>query len=372
MSYMSEFNRGRAKQVLELLEQDGVDVLLLFPGANIRYYTGFSIGLSERLAAAVIPVEGPPYFVVNELEEELRGLKPWFNKVVTWKEYEDPIKVLAETLIENGYKSSVLGIPEEAPWGWINELGKALPEAQMIDISDRLGYVRMVKARTELDNIKRACKISDESMDEAFIQLHTGITELELQELLVTGMKKRGGGDTFAAVLFGERAALPHGSASDRGLRPGEFVLVDMGCTFNGYWSDCTRTVAYGEPSEKQRTIYDIVLKANESAYKAIQPGVTCESIDEAARKVIAKAGYGKFFIHRLGHGIGLEIHEHPYIVKNNKKPLEPNMVFSDEPGIYIIGELGVRIEDTVVCTSEGAKYLTNFERTLRKYPVSN
>jgi Xaa-Pro dipeptidase len=368
---MSEFNRRRAEQVVKLIEQDGVDVLLLFPGANIRYYTGFSIELSERLAAAVLPVEGSPYFVLNKLEEELRGLRPWFSEVVTWEEYDDPVKLLAETLIKNGYGSSVLGIPAEAPWGWINQLQRILPDARMVDVNERLNYVRMVKAPIELDNIKTACRLSDETMNEAFNQLHTSMSELELQELLITGMKRRGGEDTFASVLFGERAALPHGMASDRRLSPGEFVLVDMGTTYNGYWSDCTRTVIYGEPSAKQRRIYDIVLRANQAAYAAIQPGVACESIDEAARKLIEEAGYGKFFIHRLGHGVGLEIHERPYMVKNNKRLLEPNMVFSDEPGIYISGELGVRIEDTVACTVDGADYLTHFDRELKKYPVN-
>ncbi len=368
---MSNFNETRCKQVLELLKQKDVDVLLLFPGANIAYYTGFAIGLSERLAAAVIPVDGEPYFIVNKLEGELRGLEPWFKRVKIWDEHEDPVELLANTLRGAGYSEAKIGIPVEAPWGWVNGLKEHLGEASFVDVGDVLGYVRMVKTDDEVALIEEACKISDAAMEEAFAQLHTGMTEKELQALMVNGMQKRGASRAFAGVLFGERAALPHGSAGERKLKPGEFVLVDMGGLYKGYWSDCTRTVLYGdEPTKKQREIYATVLAANRASLKATRPGVTCESIDVAARKVIEDAGYGDYFIHRLGHGLGMEIHEYPYMVRNNNDLLEPNMIFTDEPGIYIVGEIGVRVEDTVLCTPDGGRELTHFPRTLREYQV--
>ena len=354
-----------------MLRSDGVDLLLLFPGANIAYYTGFSIGLSERLASAVIPVEGDPYFVVNRLEEELRGMDPWFKEVEIWDEHEDPVKLLADTLIKRGGGASQIGVPEEAPWGWVNRLKALLPSAKFVDVSNYLGYIRMVKTDEEVSLIEEACRISDESMEESFAQLHTGMTEKNLQSLMVNGMRSRGASGAFAGVLFGERAALPHGSAGDRKLKPGEFVLVDMGGLYKGYWSDCTRTVFYGdEPSARQKEIYETVLTANRAAFAATKPGATCESIDVAARNVIEDAGYGEYFIHRLGHGVGMEIHEHPYMVRNNTQKLEPNMVFTDEPGIYIVNEIGVRVEDTVVCTKDGGRELTHFPRDLIIYPV--
>ena len=353
------------------MKEDNVDVMILFPGANIAYYTGFPISMSERLAAAVIPVEGEPYFVVNKLERELRGLEPWFKKVKVWDEHEDPVQLLANSLTEAGYGSGRIGISVEAPWGWVNSLKGRLPGVEMVDISDHVGYVRMVKTLEEVVLLDEACRISDESMEDAFSQLHTGMTEKELQALMTGGMLKRGASRAFAGVLFGERAALPHGGASDRKLKPGEFVLVDMGGLYKGYWSDCTRTVFYGEePTERQREVYDVVLKANRASFEASRPGVTCESIDIAARDVIEEAGYGEYFIHRLGHGVGMEIHEHPYMVRNNGQLLEPNMAYSDEPGIYIVGEIGVRVEDLLVCTEDGARSLTRFPRTLRKYHV--
>jgi Xaa-Pro aminopeptidase len=367
---MSEFNRQRAKELIDRLSRDGFDALLLFPGPNIGYYTGFSIGLSERLAAALLPMDGKPLFVINELEGELRGMKPWFRDKVTWREQEDPVKVLADTIRGKGLSDAKIGVPEEAPWGWINKLHAALPDARLVDASDHIGYVRMIKTSQELEWIKDACSAADETLETGFNQLHTGMTESELSDILTAEMQSLGGGQTFMEVLFGERAALPHGEPSDSRLAPGDAVLVDMGCTINNYWSDITRTIFYGEPSLEHTDIYKTVLEANAAAFKAIKPGARCDSVDEAARKVIEDAGYGKYFIHRLGHGVGLQIHEPPYIVSNNTQKLEPGMVFSDEPGIYIVGDIGVRIEDIVACTKAGCERLTKFKRDLITYPV--
>lgn len=357
-------------EAIELMRGDGVEALILFPGANMAYYTGLSMGPSERLAAALIPFDGDPVFVVNELEEELRGQTPWFTERAVWKEHEDPVKLLADTITQKGIDGSRIGVPEEAYWGWVNRLQGLLPEARFVDASKQLGHVRMVKTQQELDWIRMACAIADKALQNGLEHLHTGMTENELSDIITSEMKELGGGETFCGVLFGERAALPHGSPSDRELNPGDGVLVDMGATVHGYWSDLTRTVFYGEPGERQKEIYDVVLRANRAAYEAVKPGATCESVDSAARSVIEGAGYGGYFIHRLGHGIGMEIHEQPYIVRNNGLELEPGMVFSDEPGIYIVGEVGVRVEDTVVCTPEGCESLTRHCRALTSYPV--
>jgi Xaa-Pro dipeptidase len=367
---MSVFNKERATYALEKVGEEGVDALLLFPGPNIYYYTGFNIGLSERLAAALIPVEGKPVFVVNELEEELRGQTPWFTERAVWREHEDPARLLAETIADRGLGSAAIGLTEDAPWGWVNRLSALAPNVRFVDVSSQLGYIRMVKTPQEVDWIRKACTIADRALENAFRGLRTGMTEAELASTLTAEMKTLGGGMVFVDVLFGERAALPHGGASERRLKPGDGVLVDMGCTVHGYWSDITRTAFYGDPSKRQTEIYNIVLEANRAAFNAVKPGATCESIDIAARKIIEEAGYGEYFIHRLGHGVGLQIHEHPYMVKNNMLPLADGMVFSDEPGIYIVGELGVRVEDTVVCTQTGCKSLTRHRRSLTSYPV--
>jgi Xaa-Pro dipeptidase len=369
---MSEFNHQRAEELMKRLKGDGFDALLLFPGPNLSYYTGFNIGLSERPAAALIPSEGKPIFIVNQLEEELRGQTPWFKEKAIWLEHEDPITILSETIKDRCLSSAKIGIPEEAPWGWVNRLQAALPKARLIDASDHIGHVRMVKTSQEQEWIKMACFIADRALEAGFSMLHTGMTEAELSELLASEMKRLGGGQSFPGVLFGDRAALPHGNPGGRRLKTGEVILVDMGCTIHGYWSDITRTVFYGEPSPRQREIYEIVLLANKKAFEAVKPGATCEFVDRAARDVIEEAGYGEYFIHRLGHGVGLQIHEQPYIVENNKLRLEPGMVFSDEPGVYIVGEIGVRVEDTVACTDTGCESFTKFNRNLLTYPVKD
>jgi Xaa-Pro dipeptidase len=368
---MSEFSKQRAHEALSNLEKVGIDAVILFPGPNIGYFTGFKIGPSERLAAAIIPQRGEPWFIVNKLEEELRGLKPWFNKKVIWQEHEDPIKLLVSTLKDNELGSATIGIPEDAPWVWVNAIKALLPNSKFVDASISLGYTRMVKTAQELGWMRKSCEIADKALENGFSKMKTGMTEQELSTTILAEINSLGGGQTFIGVLFGENAALPHGGPAGRRLKPGDCVLVDMGCTFNGYWSDLTRTAFYGEPKEKHRIIYETVLEANQAAFKAIKPGVTCESVDYAARKVIEDAGFGEYFIHRLGHGIGIQVHEHPYIVRNNKMKIATGMTFSDEPGIYIVGEVGVRIEDTVVCNETGAETLTNLKRTLTVYPVS-
>lgn len=365
---MNSYQKEKAYELLSDLHQTGIDGLLLFPGANMTYYTGFNIGLSERLASAVLPVEGDPWFVVNELEAELRGQEPWFRDIAVWREYEDPLSLLADTLKDKDLESATLGIPLEAPWGWVNGLKEELPEADYVDASEPLHRIRMVKDEKELEWIRMACAIADKSMEAGFEQLQQGMSEKQLAGIMTSEMNDLGAGSTFCSVLFSERAALPHGAPSSRELRVGDSILVDMGGTVHGYWSDLTRTVFYGDVKNRHRELYEVVREANRVALEKIEPGVPAEAVDVAAREVIREAGYGEKFIHRLGHGIGLEVHERPYIVRNNQLELEPGMVFSDEPGIYIIDDIGIRVEDTVVCTPEGADDLTKFDRKLKIY----
>ncbi len=367
---MSEFNEGRARKLIHLLKESGINAVLFFPGADIGFYTGFSIGPSERPAAALIPVEGKPVFIVNELEGELRGMTPWFTDRIIWTEDGNPYESIAEAIKSIDLSSSAIGLTSDAPWGWVQRISTLLPEAKFVDASAKIGKVRMIKAPEEIGSIRKACAIADESLGLCLARLRTGITEAELSSLLAAEMKRLGGEQSFQTVLFGERAALPHGQPGSRALAVGDAILVDMGCTQQGYWSDLTRTAFYGEPSSEHIRIYETVRRANEAAFQAVRPDAVCGSVDEAGRSIIRGAGYADYFIHRLGHGIGIQIHEEPYIVKGNQLKLEAGMVFSDEPGIYVVGDVGVRIEDTVVCTPVGCERLTRFKRDLSVYPV--
>ncbi len=370
MNAMTDFHKEKTDEAIETLKAGGADTLLLFPGADIGYYTGFSIGPSERLAAALIPFAGDPVLVVNQLEVELRGQKPWITDVDTWLEHEDPVEILAENFERLDLDNAVVAINEDAPWGWVNRLRDRLPGLLFVDATSYLSQIRMVKSQQELDWMRMACAITDKALEAGFERMHSGITEMELAGIITAEIRSNGGGAGYAGVLFGERAALPHGRPGERGLEPGDCVLVDMGTKVHGYSSDLTRTVFYGEPSARHAEIFDLVYEANRVAYEAVRPGVSCGELDSIARKVIEEGGYGEYFIHRLGHGVGLQGHERPYVVQGNELELEAGMTFTIEPGIYIVGEVGVRVEDTVVCTAGGCERLTRLTRELISYPV--
>ena len=357
--------KDRSERLVQILKEQGLEAVLLFPGVNLYYFTGFNIGLSERPSAALIPFEEEPTLIVPRLEEELRGQKPWIKLVKIWEEHEDPFKIIAETISQMRLADATIGLCEEVPWGWINKLEPMLPNVKFVDISDVIYSLRMVKSEWELSNMRKACMIADKAVEAGFQTLEAGLTEMELHATITSEMKSLGGVPQFDIVLFGARAALPHGRPSNAKLKRGDVVLVDTGCTFNGYYSDITRTVVFGKPSERQKRIWNLVLKANRTAFSSIKPGTTCEDADKYARDVISSGDFGRYFIHRLGHGIGLQGHEHPYLVKGNKLPLKSSMTFTIEPGIYIVGELGIRIEDTVVCTEDGCETLTNLGRKI-------
>ncbi|MBQ03239.1 peptidase [Candidatus Bathyarchaeota archaeon] len=372
MIAMTDFHKEKADEALDILNTRGADALLLFPGADIGYYTGFSIGPSERLAAALIPFSGNPVLVVNQLEAELRGQKSWITDVDLWLEHEDPVEILAENFERLDLEDAVVAINEDAPWGWINRLIERLPKLFFVDATSYMSQIRMVKSQQELDWMRMACAITDKALEVGFGNLHTGLTERELAGILTSEIRSNGGGAGFVGVLFGERAALPHGRPGERELEPGDCVLVDLGTNVHGYSSDLTRTVFYGKPSTREAELYALVNEANQIAYKAVRPGVSCGELDSIARKVIDNGGCGEYFIHRLGHGIGLQVHERPYIVQGNELELEAGMTFTIEPGIYIVGEIGIRVEDTVVCTAGGCERLTRLTRELTFYPIKD
>ncbi|MFB0543324.1 MAG: M24 family metallopeptidase [Candidatus Bathyarchaeia archaeon] len=357
--------KQRAEKAIDLMRESGVEGLLLFPGVELFYLTGFRIGLSERPSAALIPLETDPVLIVPELEGELRGQRPWVSEVETWREEEDPFNLIAENLRRRGLSDARIGICETSLWGWVKRLERYLPKLQLVDASEAINSLRMVKSGEELNHMRRACEIADKALEVGFQSLREEMTESELSSIIRDEMSRLGGRPQFCGVLFGEKAALPHGAPGDRGLRRGDVVLVDMGANVEGYSSDLTRTGVFGEPTRRQQLIWETVLRANRAAFEAVKPGVPCEEADGVARQVISEAGFGEYFIHRLGHGIGLQGHEHPYLVGGNKLRLRPGMTFTIEPGIYIVGEIGVRIEDTALCTPGGCESLTGMKRSI-------
>jgi len=235
-----------------------------------------------------------------------------------------------------------------------------------VDATPMIAELRMVKDDQELAAMRRAVAVVEAALGAAVAQIRAGMTERELATIWEREMRARGGEPSFGTIIAsGPNAANPHHSNSDRAFQPGDFIIMDGGVWNDGYASDITRTIALGQPNDQARVIYEIVQAANAAGRLYSRPEATGEEIDHAARKVIVDGGYGQYFIHRTGHGLGLEIHEPPYIVAGSRQPLAPGTTFSIEPGVYVEGVCGVRIEDDVVITTEGSESLTSFERNL-------
>jgi Xaa-Pro dipeptidase len=338
-----------------------LDAILLTGGSSLLYFAGFNWGRSERLFAAALPRRGEiiyicPAFERRRAEEQMR-----FGKDLrVWEEDESPYALLRQALRERGARR--LGMEETSAYFVSAGLAREAPQIEQAPADPVTAGCRMRKSPRELALMEVAGEATRKAVRAAFTRLGEGMTPRQLSELIAAAHAQQGVRGGFALVGLGQASAFPHGSSMTQQLRKGDMVLVDTGCSVEGYQSDLTRTIVFGPPSDRQRQVWETVKKAQSAALAAARPGVAAEAVDRAARSVIEDAGFGpgyKFFTHRLGHGIGLDGHEWPYIVRGNKLPLQPGMTFSDEPGIYIHGEFGVRLEDVMTITETGARLLT-------------
>lgn len=359
---VAEF-QGRVARAQQLMRDANprFDALYIAPGASMYYYFGVRWGLSERLFAFVLPRTGDPFLVCPAFEEErARELLRWEMPVRAWQEDESPYALAARTLAERGIRSGRIGIEEHTRFTFFDGLRQAAPGFEFPSADPITIGCRGRKTAHELELMQLACEATIEVYKAAFASFTEGMTPADVNNLLRQGFQRMGlqGG---ALVLFGQWAALPHGTRQPHTLKEGEVVLVDGGTSVEGYQSDVTRMTVLGPPSEKLRAAFNTVRRAQDAALAAAQRGKTTASVDDAARKVIADAGYGsdyKLFTHRVGHGIGLEGHEHPYLVRGSQTVLEPGMTFSNEPGIYVRGEYGMRLEDVMVIEEQGSARL--------------
>jgi Xaa-Pro dipeptidase len=340
----------------------GLDGILLMGGASMYYFTGARWGISERMFGMVFPAKGEPAYVTPAFEKgrALEQIK-FGTDVRTWEEDESPYQLIAGILKDRGIASGRLGVEETVEYRFSDGVAKAAPAVRITSADPVTARCRRVKSASELEIMRLANQITLRAFETALKSLSEGMTHFELGAKIAQAHQQLGaqGG---ALVLFGEHSALPHGTVTPQKLREGDVVLIDGGCDVLGYKSDITRTTVFGKPTERQRKGGEIEKRAQGAALKAARPGVACEDVDAAARKVIVDAGFGpgyKYFTHRVGHGIGLDGHEWTYLVRGNKTKLEPGMTFSDEPGIYIPGEFGVRLEDIFVVTENGAELFT-------------
>ena len=345
------------------MARQGIDLLVVGPSADMFYLIGYAGHESERMSVLVLPREGVPHFVVAGLEAPLLRDRRDLLEIVSWEETENPAAKVAA--IAGPAAQGVVAASDDLWSVFTLRLQAAMPRSRWTEGGQLLRPLRMIKDEREIALLAEAARRTDESWEEFLTTSITGLTERDVRERLMALTAARGLTPTFCNVGSGPNGASPHQAPGDRAIGPGDAIVCDWGGTLEGYNSDVTRTAHVGEPGEAFVRAYDAVLAANQAAFAAVRPGVPCQDIDRAARQVLTEAGYGKAFIHRTGHGLGLSLHEEPYLVEGNTLPLAEGMVFSDEPGVYFPGEFGIRIEDTVVCTSDGGRRLNEATRTL-------
>jgi len=369
--------QGRIQHAQRLMTEarPAFAALYVTPGSSLYYYTGIRWVLSERLLALAVPRKGDPVIVCPAFEEgrlrELLSAAAGPIEVRAWQEDENPLALVAKWLGERGMRTGRIGIEESTRFTFFDALRHAAPAFEYVTGDPITIGCRARKSAHELELMRLACEATFDVFRVVFASLREGITQRDIAALVSQGFQRMGlaGG---ALVLLGEWAALPHGTTQQQKLVEGEIVLMDGGTSVEGYASDITRCTVLGKRSDKLRRAFDTVRMAQEAALTAARRGRLAGSVDDAARAVITAAGYGKdyeLFTHRVGHGIGLDGHEHPYLVRGSNTLLEPGMTFSNEPGIYVRGDFGLRLEDDMVIAEDGpAQLLTpGFSPSLEK-----
>jgi Xaa-Pro aminopeptidase len=356
---------GRVTAVAEAARVAGLDALFLTRGPDLRYVIGYDGTPFERLTCLVVPADAAPFLLLPRFELATAQASPASGlgvEFVAWEENEDPFGIIAS---RTGAISSA-GLSDQMWASSVFHFRRVLPGTRQELASKALRGLRMRKSPAEIAALRDAGAAIDRVLAQVPEMLEPGRTERGIAARLAEAMRAEGHAHVdFTFVASGPNAASPHHEPSDRALRTGDVVVVDIGGTMpTGYCSDCTRTYAIGQPPADFAAYYEVLKEAQQAARESVRPGISAEAVDAAARDMISSAGYGEWFIHRTGHGIGLETHEDPYIIAGNTESLEPGMVFSVEPGIYP-GAHGARIEDVVVCTDNGAESLNNVGREL-------
>ena len=362
----TEERSARVEQAKRIMRSNDIDALFLTGGTSMVYYTNVSWGGGERLFTVVIPVRGEAFVVCPAFEEdrarEQLALGPLAGaEVRTWEEHESPYQRVAEGLRDRGLATGRIGAEETVEFRFSDGVAQAAPGLEVVSGTPVTFGCRGAKDEHEIALMKLANEVTLTAYKAAYLAMEEGMTQRDVAGLISTA-HARLGFEGRASVQTGQWAALPHGSITPQVIREGTILLIDGGCEVEGYRSDISRTFVLGQASDKMKRVFDIEFEAQTAAWEAAGPGIPAENVDAAARKVIEDAGYGpgyKFFSHRVGHGIGMDGHEWPYLVKGNREPLVVGNSFSNEPGIYIPGEFGVRLEDIMVITESGADLLT-------------
>lgn len=361
----TEERKARVAKAQQLMQKAGIGALLLEPGSSMLYFTGISWWRSERLTAVVIPAEGEIAVVTPFFEEpSVRESMAFGDDVRTWNENENPLALVNSILVDRGVAKKPLGLEETVRFFVVSELKLVNPDIQIVAGSPITRGCRMFKSAHELQLMQRASDITLAAYRSSYPQIELGMAPEDISALMSGAMTKLGGGSTWELILLNEASAYPHGSNQPQTVSEGGVVLMDCGCSYQGYQSDISRTFVFGEASKKQRQVWETVREGQQLAFETAQIGVPAGKIDDTVRAYYESKGYGPGYKtpgtpHRLGHGIGMDGHEPVNFVGGEKTPLQPGMCFSNEPGIYIYGEFGVRLEDCLYMTEAGPKWFS-------------
>jgi Xaa-Pro dipeptidase len=354
-----EERQSRIEKAKRLMVENGIDAIFLDAGTSMFYYTGVRWGQSERMFGIVIPARGEIGIVTPAFEEErARELIRFGDDVRPWHEHESPYELVSGILRDRGITTGTIGMEERVRFFLYSGIRQEMARARFVSADPVTVGCRVIKSAAELALMQRANDITVAAYKAAIATLYEGMPREEFSTNAAAAHQKLGASGGIGAQ-FGEASAYPHGSSKPQLLAEGDIVLMDGGCGVDGYRSDISRTIVFGEPTQRQRDVWDVERRAQDAALAAAGPGVPCEDVDAAARKVITDGGFGpeyEYFTHRVGHGIGLDGHEWTNLVRGNKTPMQPGMCFSNEPGIYVYGEFGVRLEDDMYITEDSAK----------------
>lgn len=350
---------SKIETIIEQLNQAKADAAWITTPLNVFYFTGYRSEPHERLFALLITSDGSQTLYCPKMEVEEVKRSSFDGKIIGYLDTENPFEIEPRSFNKLLIESEHLTVKRQ------RELTQNFSVQHYGDIDQTIKDLRNIKNDSEIENIREAAKLADKCIEIGTAFLKVGVTEREVVNHIENEIKKYGVSEMSfdTMVLFGDHAASPHGTPGDRKLVNDEYVLFDLGVIYNHYCSDMTRTVKFGTPSEEAQTIYKIVLEAETSAIKAIKAGVPLQDIDQIARDIISNAGYGEYFPHRLGHGLGLEEHEYQDVSSSNTNLLEAGMVITIEPGIYVPNVAGVRIEDDILVTEDGYEILTHYDK---------
>ncbi|WP_237057216.1 M24 family metallopeptidase [Microbulbifer sediminum] len=357
--------RARIARAQELMGKFKIDAVILEPGAAMRYFTGIRWWRSERLTCVIIPRDGEIGVVTPFFEEpSVRESMTFGEDVRTWHEHENPFAQVAGFLRDRKLKSGRIGMEGSVRWFVADGIRAAAPGFTLVSADPVTRGCRMIKSPAELALMKKANEVTLAAYGQVYRQLEPGMTPADVNRLMRKAQAAYGGADAWTMALFGEASAYPHGTDQPQQIREGQIVLMDCGCSVEGYQSDISRTFVYGEPGREQRRIWQLVREGQDVALAAAKPGEPAGRVDDAVRDFYRKSGFGPDYrlpglSHRTGHGIGMEGHEPINFVRGESTPLAPGMCFSNEPGLYLPGEFGVRLEDCLYMTEDGPAWFT-------------